>query len=434
MTTKSFFARFAIISGLLLILLIPLMMVKGLVDERADRRSETVEEVSSKWGGNQVIAGPFLEIPAKIGSEYLLINPSELTINGDLTPEVRSRGIYDVPLYSSKLDINAKFAPRDVTSIETNSDRFNWERAQLTMIVPNLRGLQEQLVVKMGGKEYRMDKGSNSGVFDNALSTQIPIANLFTSGGNYDFNLDLNLRGSGRLGFLPLGDENTIKLSSEWSSPSFVGGYLPSNQLVQSDGFDADWKISALNTPYRSVYRYNSNQSQPFRYKSGDDDSYFGVDLYLENDVYRLADRSTKYAFFIMLLVFGTLFFVEQFTKKRINPVQYLLIGFALVMFYLLLLAFAEYIRFIYAYLIASVAVVSLLVWFTTSVLKSKSLGSVTGGVLVLCYAFNYYLMQSSDYTLLTGSISAFFVLTLAMYLSRYLIVDDNEKNKPSVA
>lgn len=425
MTTRGFFTRFAIITGLIIVLMIPLLMVKGLVDERADRRDETVREVSSKWGEKQVIAGPFLEVPERIGGGYLLVTPSKLTINGELIPEVRSRGIYDVPLYSSKLDIQAEFNSRNLDELKANSDLFAWDRSQVVMLVPNLRGLKEQLKVSFNGQNYQLGKGTASGKFDGALSATTPIEDLYSPGKNYKFSTNLNLQGSMRLGFLPLADETSVDLKSSWQSPSFVGGYLPSNQLVTSDGFEASWQVSALNTKFSPVYRYNRNDYEPLNYRNSGEDNYLAVDLYLENDVYRLTDRSTKYGFFIIVLVFGTLFFVEQFTRKRINPIQYLLIGLALVIFYLLLLAFAEYIRFFLAYLIAAGAVLGLLVWFTTVILKSKHLGTATGGVLALCYGFNYYLLQSSDYTLLTGSMAAFFVLAMAMYMSKYLTIDD---------
>jgi inner membrane protein len=287
-----------------------------------------------------------------------------------------------------------------------------WEEAFLTIGISDLRGVKEKVTVNWSGEEIAVEPGSripglvNSGITVNNLFDKVP------DPGSFQFSFNLHLQGSSHLGFIPLGKETVVSLSSNWQDPSFSGSFLPDDRTVNEEGFNASYKILELNRNYPQFWIGDQNAASI-------QDSAFGVDLLLPANDYQKAMRSAKYALLVISLTFLTFFLVEIFNKKSVHPFQYILAGMALVLFYVLLISISEHTSFNTAYIIAGTAVISMTGLYARSVLGSLKQSVVLVMVLGLTYTFVYITLQIQDYALLIGSIGLTAILAFTMYITR---------------
>jgi len=405
--------KLVIIASLMVIFFPIFFMVQGLITERSERREEAVQEVSAKWGKSQTVTGPVLVVPYNTRgiADYAYFLPNELKISGAVKPEVRSRGIYDVPLYETDLKVSGDFEFPRLSELGISENAAMWDKSFLTMGVNDMRGVTEEFQVNWSGQAKAFRSGDDSMLFDSGMSADVNLSPESRKGANFEINL--KLRGSEEIKFLPVGKQTSVEIASNWENPSFDGSFLPVNHDITNDGFSAKWEVLDLNTTYSRSGLSTKGFYLP------EVDNAFGVKFFLPVDVYQKTTRSVKYAMAVVALVFMLVFMVEMVARKKIHPVQYLLIGFALVIFYTLLLSFAEHIRFGLAYVIASLAIVLMIGWFAKSVMGSAKLGYSTGGVVALLYGFIYILLQMQDFTLMAGSIGLFVILALFMYFSK---------------
>jgi inner membrane protein len=447
---KTLALRLFVIGFLILIFIFPSFLVQELVKERSQRQASAVGEVSSKWGESQTVIGPILVVPyypygpvaqfkgtidpANLRLAYFV--PESLDIKGNVTSELRARGIYKVPLYEGDLTVQGAFMVSDLGNISLSADKMLWNQAYLAMGGLDLGGLKDQLVVNWNGANKKFVTGDKSKLFQSEVTAP---AGLGTDavGKKIPFSLKLAVRGSSNLFFVPVGKETTIALTSDWPSPSFDGAFLPTAHEVKNNGFTASWKVLDVNRNIPAAWTDTATVSLGSAIQSAqngslreDDYNYnntnynlgeLGVRFYLPVDIYQKNTRSAKYALAVIGLVFLIYFLVEAASRRRVNPLQYILVGLALCIFYTLLLSLSEYIAFGLAYLVASAAVVAMIGLFTKSILKSWHLGFITAAVLVFLYGFIFILLQSKDYTLLIGSIGLFIILGVIMYFSRYI-------------
>ena len=199
-------------------------------------------------------------------------------------------------------------------------------------------------------------------------------------------------------------------MTSNWNTPSFDGAFLPDKRDINTSGFNASWKILHLNRNYPQSWLNNSFSVN---------NSAFGINLLLPIDNYTKTDRSIKYAILFIALTFLIFFFLELLNNKSVHPLQYILIGFALCLFYVLLLSISEHINYTLSYIIASVMTIGLITWYSLSILHDKKLSFLVGGNLVLLYSFIFTIIQLEDFSLLMGSIGLFLILALVMYFSK---------------
>ncbi|MFC1616552.1 cell envelope integrity protein CreD [Patescibacteria group bacterium] len=403
-----------LVIGVLIIFFIPATaMVQNLIEERSERQQDTVVEVSEKWGQEQTLVGPILHVPYTSGNSinYSYFLPENLKINGAINSEIRSRGIYNVPLYESELMFSGKFNHPDLDALGINPETVLWDQVFLALEVPDMRGITQKVMINWNGSEKYMNSGVTSTEISSGLGANVTVD--VNNPREYDFNFTLNLRGSELLYFMPIGKETTIEMASNWLYPSFDGAFLPLEHTIDSDGFKANWNILDLNTDFPQHWTEKNVKTLDL------EENAFGVKLFLPVDVYQKSTRSVKYAIAVIGLVFLTIFLVEITAKKRIHPLQYILIGFALIIFYTLLLSLAEYIKYAHAYLIASLSIIAMVTLFTRSVMKSWRIGFVSGAILAALYGFVYVLLQMQDLTLLIGSVGLFMILAGVMYVSR---------------
>lgn len=409
------FLKVIIIGGLILLLLIPALLIGHLVDERQRLRDDAVDEVSGKWAEQQTVIGPFLSIPyyeygkdgKSIETHYLNVMPENLNVTGDVSTQKLHRGIYDVVVYHSNLNISGDFGNVDFAGV--SKERLRFDRALLCMGISDLRGVEEQLNVHLGNEDCGFDAGlPNQNVAWTGVQSLVNLTDSLND--TLPFSINLKLKGAGSLSFCPVGASTEVHLTSDWNNPSFTGNFLPTDRTVDENGFSAVWKMMHLNRNFPRSWKDDA-------YAVGNSD--FGATLLLPVDSYQKTERCVKYSILFTTITFLVFFFVEISRKKLLHPLHYLLVGAALIVFYTLLLSISEYVTFNLAYLIASVATILLITLYSKAVLKSWPLGLFVGGVLLILYGYMFTILQLQDYALLAGSIFVFVVLCLVMYFSR---------------
>ena len=277
-----------------------------------------------------------------------------------------------------------------------------------------MRGIKNTIQLNWNNQSFLFEPGIKGGndLFDSGVSVKIPLNKTNLNERKYPFSFQLNLNGSEELNFLPLGQKTTVQLRSSWNDPSFDGAFLPESRQISKNGFVAAWQVLDLNRNYPQQWVGETNKESINRSK-------FGVKLFSPVTEYTKATRSIKYLFMFVGLTFLIFFLVEVFNKRRIHPIQYLLIGFSLCIFYILLLSISEHLSFELAYLIASISITVLITAYVKSTLKAKILTIATAIFLVILYGFMYVLLQNQDFALLLGSIGTFIIIAVVMYLSR---------------
>ncbi|MAE83485.1 MAG: hypothetical protein CMB80_12155, partial [Flammeovirgaceae bacterium] len=304
------------IAVLILILLIPTSMVKDIIYERETLSQDAIQEVSSKWANSQTIKGPILTIPITYYSTIknedgsfteisrnLNILPDDLQVNGQIDPESLKRGIYEIVVYKSKMNVNGSFSLNPKFD-KTNLKQIHWDQAFLTLGISDLRGIKDNINLTWGDKKLRAEPGSKiMDVISSGVTIDLPEIDQDKQQ-NINFNFALNLQGSENLSFIPIGNTTEIKLTSSWTDPSFNGNFLPNDRLIDKNGFSADWKILQLNRNFPQSWINN-------KYSSTLDQSAFGVDLMLPLDDYQKSMRSAKYAIMTIALTFLIFFLVE---------------------------------------------------------------------------------------------------------------------------
>jgi inner membrane protein len=414
---KSLGTRLFIIAFLTLILLIPSLLIQGLISEREYRRDSVANEISQKWGDEQVVVGPVISVPYRYyfnGEEkveqtirYAHFLPENLNVEGAITPEIRYRGIYKVIVYNSSLSVSGNFPAIDLSGFKVPAEDFLIEDAFVSVGISDMTGIKDFVNITWNESELLANPGIES---NDVLASGISIAPDLTTGEAYDFSFDLNLNGSTGLNFSPVGKQTNVALKSDWANPSFTGNFLPAEREVTDAGFESEWNVLHLNRNFAQQWQ-GPNQEVT--------STLFGVELLLAVDEYQKTMRTAKYAIMFISLTFLTFFMIELLSKKIIHPIQYLLIGFALLIFYTLLLSISEYVVFQLAYVIAAAAIIGLITIYSYNVLSDKLKSGIIFGVLIILYGYLYILLQLQDYALLLGSLGLFVVLSVVMYLTR---------------
>ncbi|MET0463721.1 MAG: cell envelope integrity protein CreD [Chitinophagaceae bacterium] len=414
--SKIFF-KALMIGGLILLLLIPAMFVEKLVKEREERQKEAFDEVSSKWAGTQNVTGPVLVLPYEepvTNSSGDVVNlrkqayilPDKLMVEGDLRPEERHRGIYQVMLYSSALNISGQFNSIPLKEIRIDPARVLWNEAHVCVDLQDAKGLKEEMQLKWNDSIVTL----NPATVDNAVMKKAFTAPVSVNpDGRIIFSSTIKFNGSKELLFTPVGRETTVKLNSTWPEPSFTGGQLPDHNVTK-DGFTATWKSLSHTRTFPQAWKETSYDLEG---------ASFGTALFIPVNGYQKTMRSVKYAVLCIVLTFAAFFIIEMVNKKSVHPIQYGLVGIALLMFYTLLLSFSEYIGFNMAYVVATIATVGLIGWFVKGVLSSGKLSWLLSILLVLLYGYVFTILQLQDYSLLLGSIGLFATLAVIMHFCR---------------
>lgn len=420
--------RIVVLVFLVLVMLIPLGMVEGVIEERGWRKQEVAAEIGAQWGPEQVVSGPALVVPydhvetrtladGKIENttrtRYLVFTPELTEITAATKVEKRYKSLYEVPVYDATIVLAGRFAALDPAQHGVAPTQVKWQAASLVLGVSGIRAVKSAAL-----EAARADRPIEAGLlpyhpFVAGIHAKLPLSALpGTLPRGFDFSFKLALNGRDALSFQPLGRQTRISLGSDWPHPGFIGSPLPAARDIRIDGFTAEYAISHIATGAPLSWRAEEFKLDPAKITN------VGVALVEPGDVHQQTDRIVKYGVLVVGLTFGTIFVVGLLKQDRVHLVQYLLIGAALSLFYLLLLSLAEQMAFGLAYLIASLVDILLVAWYAAATIR-RLLGLAVGGILAALHGYMYVLLQMESFALLSGTIGLFAVLVLVMYVTR---------------
>lgn len=418
--------KLLVLAVLVVVSWVATMFVWGVVQDRENRQADTANEISEQWSRPQIIAGPVITIPVEktsvtttgeqiINKTTLTLLPQELSYESQIESQLLKRGVYETPVYTTTVNGSGTFNLSDLNLESAPDTKILWDKAVVSLNVSDTRGISSMFELEFNGDEYQMMPSSDFSTLDGSgVHANISLDPNQTQ---YTFSFTLPLKGSREISFLPLGEDTSVVVKSDWNSPSFIGEFLPEERSVTENGFEATWKITSYGKNLPQYWLNNSTiiNSESLQTKA------FGVSLYQAVDFYTMVDRSIKYSILFISLTFLTFFMYEVLTGLKIHPIQYLLVGLAIALFYLLLLSFVEIIGFLPAYLVAAIATTSLITNYCFSVLKAKKRAFSIAGLLAALYSYLYILLQLDQYSLLFGSVLLFGVLATIMYITRNL-------------
>lgn len=419
---NSYSVKMILVGGLALVLLIPSFLIQNLIQERITLSEQVKKELYSQWGDKQVIAGPVLNVPFTItetveGSQKITEQhgvahflPESLKTDGILYPETRKRGIYKVVVYQGKVNIKGSFVQPDVSQFNLPNAQYHWEAAYFTLGISDMRGIKNLPELIVNEQHCIVEPGvADTDLFPSGITVKAGSMDVKQP---LDFNIELVLNGSESLSVETLGKISDVTMKSDWTQPSFTGGFLPENRNVTDTGFTANWRVTHLNRNFPQQWtgqKYTTHEAT------------LGVELLLPVNHYQLSMRSVKYAILFIALNFLVLMFIEIKSKKRIHPFQYSLVAFALLIFYALLTSIGEQTGFNAAYVISATAVTSLISWYSFSIVQDRRMVGQITLLQVGLYSFLFALLQLQDYALLAGSIGLFVILAILMRTSRQI-------------
>lgn len=422
-------ARLVVMGGLAVVLLIPLTGVWAIVAERAARRNEAVTEVSATWGGPQSFAGPILTIPyttswidtagrpqRSTGRAHFL--PRELRIQTTLQPQTRKRGIFDVIVYHAGVTVEGRFAPPDMGWIRPAPESVEWHHATLSLGVSDPKGLTQRVTLRFAGEDAPFTGGvADVGLFSTGIHARPPSPDALQRRADLPFALTLEANGTRDIRFLPTADETSVELAAGWPHPSFFGSPLPDHRPADGGGFSARWHAPDFGRPYAA--RWTSGDTSREQLQNAANASAFGVTLVQPVDIYHQAERAVKYAALFIVMTFLVFFMWEVFNTALLHPMQYAFVGFALFVFYLLLVSISEHAGFDTAYVVSASVTTLLIAGYARAVLNGRKQAASVLASLAGLYGFLYLLLRLEDYALLAGSIGLFVVLAGVMYATR---------------
>lgn len=420
----------AVFLGLLmLVLLIPLNMIEDLVTERENRKLEVDSEITSQWGGPQTILGPILVVPyryvseasdasgsSRMGTSQLYFLPKHLDIATDIKAERRAKSIYEVLVYGGTAKLTGDFTGLTKSRTDVAPEMIDWSGAKLLIGIADASAIRG-MTIAVGDQA---PIGEDALQRDASLSSSLALAAALTAADvakPLKFSISIDFRGSSALRFAPIADVTNVKLAADWPHPDFQGRTLPDQRTITDTGFDASWSLGALTRGFPSTWRIGEANPETLW------NTTVGVAFVEPGDVHQQTDRILKYGVLVIALTFATIFISGLFAKKppegkKVHPIQYLMVGAALCLFYLLLLSLSEHIAFLQAYVIASVADIVMIAWYAWRTM-SRMLGYATAAILGAVQAYVYDLLQMDDYALLAGTIALFVALLAAMIVTR---------------
>jgi inner membrane protein len=426
---NSAIARLIVMAVLALALLLPLSWVWSIVSERAARRNEAVGEVSTTWGGPQTLAGPVLTVPYIVSwtdsagrpqrgicRAYFL--PRDLHVRGTLDPQTRKRGIFEVIVYEAELAIDGRFAPPDLSWIRPAPESIEWQNATISIGVSEPKGLARRVSLRLGDDEAPFSAGTaDVGLFQTGIEARVPRSEALQQRTDLTFSLTLAVNGTRDIRFLPAAGETSVDLTSAWPHPSFVGSPLPDHRAASGGGFTAQWQAPDFGRAYPA--RWTSGAMDRDHLLAQARASAFGVSLVQPVDIYHQAERAVKYAALFVVLTFLVFFLWEVFHAALLHPMQYAFVGFALCVFYLLLVSISEHAGFDTAYSLSAGVTTLLITGYARAVLRGRRQAASVLASLASLYGFLYLLLRLEDYALLAGSVGLFVILAAVMYATR---------------
>jgi len=412
-----------------MLMILPALLVGGLVEDRTQRAADVIKEIGSHVGGQQTFLGPTLAIPYSIPPRFAadsakhgtyLVFPTRASGALKIATEERRRSLFKVPVFQADLKLDGVFDLSGVPAAAPPSAELDWSRSEIVVGVSDARGALADAMLTTDGKTSTLVPAE---IMQNISlgGDQSPQLKLVLFGAkvegiakpNAQFQVTSALRfsGSRRIAVLAYGRTTHLAVQGDWQSPGFDGGFLPITRAVSSNGFTAEWSVPFIGRGVRAEGQGDSI--------TGLDATALGVSFIEVVDPYQSVNRSLKYLPLFLGLVFLSYFIFEATTGKRVHPAQYILVGIAQIIFYLLLLSLAERIGFSFGFLLAGAATVILLSANAAWIFSSRLQGIRALAVFTLLYILIYLLLRLDDNALLVGAIASFLAVAAAMYFTR---------------
>ncbi|PYV82572.1 MAG: inner membrane protein [Acidobacteria bacterium] len=427
--SRSIGLKLIVVCGLAMLMLIPALLVGGLVEDRRNRASDVIKDISSHVGGQQTFLGPTLAIPYTVPPQYqsesaihgmYLVFPARASANVKTTTQERHRSLFKVPVFQADAKLDATFDLSGVPGAAPQRAEFDWSRAEIVVGVSDARGALSDALLSVEGKNFTLapsqiaqtvsiSGGQNSSVGLVLLGTKID--DLAKPDKQFNVSSSLRFSGAQRIAVLAYGKTTHVTAQGDWPNPGFDGGFLPATRTVSGSGYTAEWSLPFIARGVRA-----EGVSDTI---TGLDATALGVSFIEVADPYQSVNRSVKYVPLFLGLVFLSYFIFEVTTGKRIHPAQYILVGIAQIIFYLLLLALAERIGFDFAFLLAGSATVVLLSTNAGWIFSSRRYGARALILFTAMYVLIYTLLRLEDNSLLVGAIASFVAVAAAMYFTR---------------
>ncbi|CCI75163.1 creD [Klebsiella pneumoniae subsp. rhinoscleromatis SB3432] len=406
--------------GCIVLLSLPLMMVRELINERADYRSEVVDAIEQSTSGSQKLAGPLIAIPitetlTRMENQkevnyqrswvyYWL--PESLAVTGKQTVESRRVGIYSGQVWHNALQIKASFDPLRLAALRKTNIVLGQPR--LVVSVGDARGIGAIHAPEVNGNVLSVEPGL--GISGDGAGIHMPMPALAEDNKPLEIAFSLDLNGTGEFSLVPLGRNSELQLTSNWPHPGFLGSFLPTQREVSAAGYRAHWQSSWFANDMGSYFK--DDMEIPWSRLPA-----FSADVMSLADQYQLTDRATKYAILLIGLTFMAFFVFESLTRRPLHPMQYLLVGLSLVLFYLVLLALSEHIGFTAAWLAASLSGAVMNGIYLQAVLRGWRNSLLFVAALLLLDGVMWFLLHSEDSALLLGT--GVLALSVLMFLTR---------------
>ena len=422
MLKSPLFWKITTLIGCIVLLSLPLMMVRELINERADYRSEVVDAIEQSTSGSQKLAGPLIAIPitetlTRMENQkevdyqrswvyYWL--PESLAVTGKQTVESRRVGIYSGQVWHNALQIKASFDPLRLAALRKTNIVLGQPR--LVVSVGDARGIGAIHAPEVNGNVLSVEPGL--GISGDGAGIHMPMPALAEDNKPLEIAFSLDLNGTGEFSLVPLGRNSELQLTSNWPHPGFLGSFLPTQREVSAAGYRAHWQSSWFANDMGSYFK--DDMEIPWSRLPA-----FSADVMSLADQYQLTDRATKYAILLIGLTFMAFFVFESLTRRPLHPMQYLLVGLSLVLFYLVLLALSEHIGFTAAWLAASLSGAVMNGIYLQAVLRGWRNSLLFVAALLLLDGVMWFLLHSEDSALLLGTGVLALALSVLMFLTR---------------
>ncbi len=427
--TRSFGVKLIVVCGLALIMTIPSLFVDGLIGDRTRRAEEVTKEIGGNVGGQQIFLGPTLAIPYTIAASspntvaqhgVYLVFPEQGTATVKTATEERRRSLFKVPVFHADLQFNATFDLSAVPAAAPQGAQMDWDHAKILVGASDARGALADGTVTLDGKTAVLDPaGSDANLLVKSAENEHIRLALFRAeassvakpGARFKVGAELQFSGAQRLALLAYGKTTQVTVTGDWPNPGFDGGFLPVSRSVSDKGFSAQWSVPFI---ARGVPAEGQRDSIV-----GLDNTELGISFIEVADPYQSVSRALKYVPLFLGLVFLSYFVFEATTGKRVHPAQYILVGVAQLIFYLLLLSLTERIGFDFGFLIAAAATVGLLATNAGWVFASRTQGARSLAIFTMVYGLIYVLLRLEDNALLVGAFASFAAVAAVMYFTR---------------
>ena len=427
--SRSMGVKLIVVCGLAFVMTIPAFFVSLLVDDRTEREADVVNDISSHVGGQETFLGPTLAIPYTIpaqsptgdtGHGTYFVFPTQASAVANTTTEERRRSLFKVPVFQADMKWDAAFDLTGVPAAAPPGAELDWSRAEIVVGASDPRGALADGTLAVSGKTFTLAPaeiapslilGSDPNKHTRLTLFGARIDGIAKPDSQFSVSSTLKFSGAQRLAILAYGKTTHVTAQGDWSSPGFDGGFLPTSRSVAKQGFSAEWAVPFIARAVPAEGDADSIASL--------DTTALGTSFIEVADPYQSVSRALKYAILFLGLLFLSYFVFEVSTGKRVHPAQYLLVGIAQIIFYLLLLSLAERTGFDIAFLLAGAATVGLLSANAGWVFASRAQRFRAAAVFTVLYLLIYLLLRLEDNALLVGAIASFLAVAAAMYLTR---------------